>query len=206
LISFYETDVDGNQVYNTLQYKSGKLYGADGKEYKGNNANALKALDGLNKLKSLDRVARAMITTLETSKHSHEILLKYNIIGDGINYTSLAGANTPGVGSGSRIEWDPNRETDVAHGSPIVSLAHELSHAYDADRGIRLDDNKKTSNGIELNEVKAVKFENRIRDRLGEPLRFSYDLKPIPSRYFSDQPARRRPPAVRLTPKTSGKP
>ena len=204
-ISWFEQGADGKFIYNRLQYKGGKLYGADGKEYRGNNADALKALKGLNELKSLDDVARAKITTLERSKHSHEILLKAAIIGDGIRYDDLTGSVTPGVGSNSVIEWDPNRETDTAHGSAIVSLAHEISHAYDADRGIRLGEERKTSNDIELDEVKAVKFENRIRDRLGEPLRFTYNLEPIPPQYFSDQPPRLRP-AVKLTPKTSRKP
>lgn len=68
---FLEKNADGIDVYTSLQYKNGKLYGSDGKQYAGNNADALKTLNDLNELKSLDDLASARITTLEKSKHSH---------------------------------------------------------------------------------------------------------------------------------------
>ncbi|MCD2257591.1 RHS repeat-associated core domain-containing protein [Psychroserpens luteolus] len=95
---------------------------------------------------------------------------------------------TPGKGSDFvRINYDPNlREGGLdVNGSydrdPYIGLAHELGHAFDAINGTR-DKSKSTmkdpdeperdkAKTLTKKEVKARKFENKIRQEQGLPLR-----------------------------------
>jgi hypothetical protein len=95
------------------------------------------------------------------------------------------------IGSGAEIRWGPKHKK--------IRLAHELSHAYDANFGL-LDDRLIRVYGIVIpaREVRALYHENIIRKELGKQLRaelkngmramvvdgvpHTYPL-PIPARY-----------------------
>jgi hypothetical protein len=61
---------------------------------------------------------------------------------------------------------------------PKVGLGHELlSHGYDSDQG--KTDYSNTANGIPMYEVNAVKIENKVRAKTGDPKKTTYGGKPI---------------------------
>lgn len=68
------------------------------------------------------------------------------------------------IGSGAEIRWGPKHK--------LIKLAHELSHAYDANYGL-LDDRLVKVYGIVIpaREVRALYHENIIRTELGKKLR-----------------------------------
>lgn len=57
----------------------------------------------------------------------------------------------------------------------MITLGHELGHAYDANFGF-LDSRYIEINGgtVEIREIRAVYYENRIRQDFGMKLRESY--------------------------------
>lgn len=94
------------------------------------------------------------------------------------------------IGSGAEIRWSPANKT--------IQLAHELSHAYDANYGL-LDDKLMMSYGevMSAREIRALYHENMIRKEMNMKLRtkiktggafvwdgvpYTYPL-PVPARY-----------------------
>ena len=82
------------------------------------------------------------------------------------------------AGSGGRIVWNPpdgylNTGGEELTLSPYTNLAHEMGHAYDANKGL-LD--KRKFNGLERLEWQAVYWENLIRQELNKPLRQTYGI------------------------------
>ncbi|MFT4151352.1 MAG: M91 family zinc metallopeptidase [Paracoccaceae bacterium] len=110
--------------------------------------------------------------------------------GNKVNGTTRQGwkqsDGTPGSGSGSTLNYNPNR-TQVGDGSepwmtrpPAVGLGHELVHCEQAQNGTWSDDK---TNGTENDELQAAGVppfengahtENKIRKDLGEPPRTRY--------------------------------
>lgn len=70
------------------------------------------------------------------------------------------------IGSGATIRWNPSHR--------LIRLAHELSHAYDANFGL-LDDRLRMINEhmIQAREIRAVYHENMIRGEMHKVLRSS---------------------------------
>lgn len=119
-----------------------------------------------------------------------------NLINSGNVHTikkgSGFGSNTPsnganaanGTGTGSTTSWDPsctdNFTGDTTKNDPCANLAHELSHAADADKGIR--DPSPGQNDIKKNEIKACGVENEYRANQNPPLpkRNKYGGKDLP--------------------------
>ncbi|MEO9484841.1 MAG: hypothetical protein ABJG47_15385 [Ekhidna sp.] len=68
------------------------------------------------------------------------------------------------IGSGAEIRWTPSLKK--------IRLAHELSHAYDANFGL-LDDRLAYANGrvVSTREIRALYHENMIRKDLKKKLR-----------------------------------
>lgn len=90
-----------------------------------------------------------------------------------------AGGGPPGTGS--TTEWDPDLKGDLEPGverDPCASLAHELTHAADANAGTR--DPSLGHNKIKKNEIKACGVENEYREANGLPKRTEYDGKKLP--------------------------
>ena len=80
-------------------------------------------------------------------------------------------------GAGGKIVWNPYGTelptTEGIRANGHMDLAHELSHAFDSDRGL-LDDRKEQ--GVSRTEWQAVQRENLIRAQLGHPLRTHYNI------------------------------
>lgn len=75
-IAFDVTNKDGSTSVQKVQYKEGKLYGRDGKEYTGANAYATKVQGHLNQLAKDNTDLKDRINTLEGSKNIHTIQIK----------------------------------------------------------------------------------------------------------------------------------
>ena len=92
----------------------------------------------------------------------------------------LKGENFLG-GAGGTIYWNTTVATDLPTTDPsgisssfTTSLAHELFHGLDANRGL-LDD--RLEQGLKRSEWQAVYRENNLRSQLGLPLRTHYGVQ-----------------------------
>jgi hypothetical protein len=181
-------------VLDTYQYKNGNLYDASGKVYKGNDSYLTSVRDDLNQLKKDDPSAAKVISRLETSSKDHKIRNTDETGGDNGNSPEPRGNLDAGNGKGSDsiTHYDPNNNSSKSQEdksgtkTPRTALAHELFHAYDNDMGSK-NVNEITSNGIQIREVRAVKFENRIRRKTGDAIRKTYGEIPIPARLLEEK-------------------
>ena len=137
----------------------------------------------IQKILASGGAAAANINTLVSSSHVHSIK-------PGTGY----GSNTPhdgskatdptGGGTGSTTEWDKtwnkNYIGDTTKSDPCANLAHELTHAGDANGGTW--DCSAGHNGIAKKEVKACGVENEYRANQNPPLdkRNKYCGKALP--------------------------
>ncbi|GHN02378.1 hypothetical protein WSM22_38670 [Cytophagales bacterium WSM2-2] len=187
-IAFTVTNEDGSTSQQKVQYKDGKLFGTNGKEYTGGNTYATKVMSDLNQLsKDGDDVLSERLTTLVGSEQIHTIGMPTDP-SEGNSSTPLSEEDvTNNKSTGSTIEYDPDAKKSVEgkKRAPRAALAHELlSHSWDFDQG--KEKKGETENGIYLREVDAVNIENRVRAVAGDPKRKKYgDLK-IPAALLDD--------------------
>lgn len=171
-------------TYDSYRYKNGQLHNSDGSVYKGSNHYLTSVRNDLNQLKKDDPSAAKVISRLEKSSKDH-FIRDTNATGgrNGNDATDPLNAGN-GVGSGSKTYYDPDnsesKSPEDVDGTrvPRVGLAHEIFHGYENDMGSKNID-EKTSNGVEMREVRAVNFENRIRSKTGNSLRESYGGRKI---------------------------
>lgn len=124
--------------------------------------------------KKSDPILEKMITKLEKSKNLHKIQkpdpgeLNKNKVENIENASN-------GVGTGSTTKFDPNAtlNANFDERNPVVALVHELSHASDADQGVR-DIRINPNTGNRYNEDKAMYYENIMRIYTGDPQRKEY--------------------------------
>jgi len=179
---------DNEETYS-LQYRNGKLIDKSGKEYTGKNAYFCKVRDQLNSLKEIYSDFDIMISTLENSNNLHTIT-NYDPRKDGTrNYSYPTGHNN------SEIFFDPwnFKNPDNPNQKRMdtrIGLIHELVHSFDSDQSIFYNPASIVSGKYEINmnEIKAVNFENILRLYDGEPQRKSYSGAPIPERYLTSSP------------------
>ncbi len=124
--------------------------------------------DCLNKISQSGGAAGDNLDNLMSSGNTHSISQ-----GAGNSNTASNGANASnGTGTGSSTKWSPTKtgkyNNDTTERDPCASLAHELSHAADADAGTR--DPSPGHNGIKKNEIKASGVENEYRANQTPPL------------------------------------
>ncbi|MDP2176236.1 MAG: RHS repeat-associated core domain-containing protein [Bacteroidota bacterium] len=174
-----------------LTYKGGKLYNENGTVYTGNNAFALKTLKTLNKLSKInDDYVKKVVNTLETSKQEHFIEEAPPEVMSGTMTNEPTGNQKAQAGkpTGSHIIVDYNEKLvlDKVEDSPETNLAHELSHAYDLDQGKNKGHNNDKPTSKSPKEIRAVNFENRVRNALGKKLRKSYNGKQIEKSKLED--------------------
>lgn len=184
------TTGNGGKV-QMYRYSNGKLYAKNGKEYYPMDIYVLKTYQDLKKIaNSGDETLTNRLNKLDQSKKKHII--------KPVEHTSVGNSNTVdskyneehGVPTGTTTEYDPfNNETvNGDKREPIDALGHELfGHGFDADQGTA--DFSQTENGIEMNEVNAVKIENRVRSVItNEPERTEYGGKEIPKKLLKNKP------------------
>ena len=164
----------------------------------------------LKKLKELDPRLKSMVEDLESSKHTHTIRKATEKLREGVEMGNARGATEPlhgnfadekksingdGTGTQITIECDPNHKcfSDKKGNQlsvPLVTLAHELQHARDHDRGehpshpdpdskwgkIKPDLNDA---GLPVAEERAVRTENIARHILRMDQRNEYEGKKV---------------------------
>jgi len=186
-IAFDVTNKDGSTSVQKVQYKEGKLYGTDGKEYTGANAYATKVQGHLNQLAKDNTDLKDRINTLEGSKNIHTIQMT-DAPNDGNSNSPTSQYNDEnGIPTGSTTKYNPDKGENVRGDkrAPRAGLAHELlGHGWDSDQG--KTDYSKTDNGIRMYEVNAVNQENRARAAAGNPKKTTYGGKPIPEKLLDD--------------------
>ena len=181
-IKYTEKKEKGNDVNKSVTYKDDKAYNDDGTEFVGCNDYVTKVVSNLNEIKySGNRELAKRLNTLETSENVHTIenVDAVNKVGNSNNPNNFL-YDVIGVKTGSKAEYNPDKLTDIrgAKRNPIIPLVHELlGHGYDSDQGKSTLD--KTSNGIPMNEVNAIRVENLIRPILKEPKRDTFGGKKI---------------------------
>jgi hypothetical protein len=92
-----------------------------------------------------------------------------------------------------RIYWNPDtvyQHYDGVNSEGCSALFHEMWHNYEISQGI-LDTSQCGDSGISTKEVNATRAENRLRDRLGLPLRRTYGSHTLPE---GDEPCTPPPP------------
>ena len=184
--SLYTKGGDGNLALykgnNARLDKSGNVRGYKG--LLGTTTNALK------NLQSGSVVADKIISTLQSSENSFTIKpsnTTFSRVGVDIGDGRTGGLNNNAyafqvfntgelmvdyapfnqIGSGGVINWNIN--------DGKIGLGHELGHAYDANFGM-LDSRSVMINGgyEEIREIRAVYYENKIRQDFGMRLRQNY--------------------------------
>jgi hypothetical protein len=97
-----------------------------------------------------------------------------------------------------RIYWNPDtvyQHYDGVNSEGCSALFHEMWHNYEISQGI-LDTSQCGDSGISTKEVNATRAENRLRDRLGLPLRTTYGARTLPE---GDEPCTPPPPPPECT-------
>lgn len=170
----------------TLKYEDGKLYNLDGTDYTGKvNGFLGKTVGALNQAKTTAEGAALQkklemsfnVFTIEKGMKSEFIpsnTLKATAY-QRVDEATGASGDLSG-GSGGTIIFNPTQggvreQGGVTATRPTTTLAHEMSHALDADRGLM---DYRIEQGIQRNEWQAVYRENLIRSQLGLPLRTYY--------------------------------
>lgn len=175
-----------------VHYFDGKLYNPDGTDFEGENTFLTQCLEAIGEIRNCS-VGDEMISALQLSSNMFTLYEGDNDYKPLRNDWLKAFANqintdpelkylleiTTGLegGAGGKVVWDPYGTelptTEGIRANGHMDLAHELSHAFDSNRGL-LDNRKKQ--GVSRTEWQAVQRENLIRAQLGHPLRTHYNI------------------------------
>lgn len=188
-------DPDGREIWivgndgNKYQYKRGKLYNKDGSRYKGNDKFANKVRKDLCKLER--KGIKSEINEMASDERKHVTIKRTD--GDNTATAENSILETNGVGCGTTIGYNPNlKSNNDGVRKEYIGLAHELGHAYNSFCGDvdntdlpveRILNRVNHRDGtyseeyqrgtIKMNEIYAVKFENRVRGKNEQ--RYTYD-------------------------------
>jgi len=124
----YEANGDDRRV----KYESGKLYGEDGKAYRGKNPYVIQVCNQLDQLRKGDTELAERLACLQESKQEHtlKMLTKEEKARGDKNTTKSTDpeATEKGLPSGTLVKYDPNDNTTNRgeKRDPRAGLAHEL--------------------------------------------------------------------------------
>ncbi len=181
-IAFRTQDETGAFSNRYVTYRGGKLYNEDGSKYKGNNGYAITVARDIDLLKKDDKELGRRVGVLQDSKEIHTIGLPNNPADGNGSTPDVEQRVTDHLPTGSSVDYDPRAEENIRGDkrTPRAGLAHDfLGHSYDYDQGTaRAGQN---ANGVEYEEVDAVKVENLSRKSTGDPQKTTYSGVPIPS-------------------------
>ena len=171
--------IDINNKSVGLTYKNGELYKPNGQVYHGHNKFARKVEKDLDKLQTDSKQVKKIITTLENSSNTHEIVEQSDFSKGNNNSPDDSNKDKKGISTGTKTKYNPDDNTTVAGDvrTPRVGLIHELDHAYGTDQGTT--NFNTTSTGISMYEVSAVNTENLVRAKTGDIKRTQYGGKNI---------------------------
>jgi hypothetical protein len=129
---------------------------------------------------------------------AYQVLDDKKLIVEGLPFTQ--------IGSGGIIYWDPASRplsmttSGLQQTSPIITLAHEMGHGYDANFGYLDRRRVQGDNGgyEERTEYRASYFENRIRNELGIPYKtvYNHNDPQAPSLLRNGLPINMPPPTI----------
>jgi len=147
----------------------------------------MKVEAALKKIRDAGGKPASDLGDLEGSGNDHVISQGEN----GTGYNNKGDANSKpaggtGKGTGTSVHWNPDDSGTTKGGvpyDPCITLAHELSHAHDGDKGMRDPRPDPGGSGIPTNEVNACANENRFRKSLHppKPPRTDYDCVDLPA-------------------------
>lgn len=196
IISYYHFVGNSTKpVMESVMYKDGKLYSADGqREYKGNNTFFLETQQTLNNLKGMDDRVNTVITDLEKDNAAHVIAnMDENTDLKGVKREDNFSYNRAGYGKGTFTRFDPKGsmeegKQDVAKSTREDVLGHELKHAWNkikiAPSGLTIQEQNNNQFSVpgllRGEEIDATNFQNIIREIQGNTLRTTYNGKEIP--------------------------
>jgi len=184
-------DPDGMEVVvesknGNLHYRKGKLYDDNGKVYKGKEEFVIKTLGVLRRLDhSKDKYVRAVLAVLERSKQQ-------NVIQDGFYSGNSGTASThpeladKGQSTSSVVQIFYGQKVDGKMVNSDLLVGHELFHVYDLQEGNMRGQEKQKPSNTNVAEIRAVNFENRIRNANGMPLRTTYGGAEIDPKKLED--------------------
>ena len=176
---------------NSVLYLDGVLYNRDGSVFSGDNVFLKQCMDAICEIRKSSE-GDEMISMLQSSSNMFEICYgeddftptnkykayanQYKANPEIFNQLIEHGISFEG-GSGGTVTWNYyGTSLPTTVGSSInghMDLAHELSHAFDSNKGL-LDN--RIEQGVTRTEWQAVHKENIIRGQLGLPLRTHYEI------------------------------
>lgn len=171
-------DSKGKTQTFSVEYKNGKLYTESGKLYTPLKGGYLETVrDQLNTIKSESERGKNVISRLEYSNNDHIIT---NDDYERPEHRDKGNYNLELTEGSTITKYDAKNRFTVAgtERNPRVGLIHELTHAYDQDRGAN-NYFTTTIRGVKLSEIHAVNVENTVRAKTGDPKRIDYGGVPI---------------------------
>jgi RHS repeat-associated protein len=160
----------------------------DKEVYKGDNAFAKEALEGLNAMRK-DTVLANRLKDLAYSMHDHTIDMMASVATVSNCSPEDYDKRRDGVPTGSTVRWNNvmtnygSEATPNDRFKPWTGLAHELlGHAWDNDKGLR--NTEVSYSGVSMHEVNAVNIENRARIISGDKERTHYGRNEVPKTGF----------------------
>ncbi len=176
-------DSKGNTKTFSVEYKNGKLYTESGKLYKPLKGGYIETVrDQLNTIKGESERGKNVISTLENSNNNHIITNNDYVRPE---HKDIGNYNLETTVGSTITKYDAKNRFTVAGNerNPRVGLIHELTHAYDQDRGANHYFTTKIG-GVKLCEIHAVNVENTVRSKTGDPKRTDYGGVSIPKLYL----------------------
>lgn len=180
----------------SFKYSKGNFYHANGKRYNPSKESINKTMYQLLTVyrkieKGDDKVLKNQLKTLETSKKNHFIeegnknrVKVYDPERVFVSETKEAIKNGESIGTHTTLNFSEaeKKELEKSQGVPDTNatiVTHEMQHQYDYDQGNMADSQGKE--GAESpTEQRAVKNENRMREKEGLPKRTTYGGVELP--------------------------
>ena len=175
---------DGNKVSEKVQYKEGELYNEDGSLYTGDNEFALKFRDTMNRIivNTKDTEVLSSLNEIIDNKQQNIIHNAIAIGSSEYNYVQSkdeSGAHK-GEPTGTRVVLKFIQEKfDGVTSTDETTVGHEMKHVFDFNVGNFKGEINDYYGNVPPYEIRAVRFENKIRKAFHLNKRKTYDNIPI---------------------------
>ena len=184
-----------NDAKQMVKYTQGELFNIDGSVYQGENSFVCQVRDILNSLIDLkDGYITHVISTLETDPENNYYFAYKEGYKDSTRAVGDYGESlsNEGLPVGAWMMFSLKKDTiDGVENNSMTTIAHEISHSYDYNKGLFKGENPWKGNGPAPTEIRAVNFENRVRVRTGMQKRTKYNTA-IPKNQLENPWAKKR--------------